>query len=109
MLVRFSPEEMERTQQAAARASQATSARIRLTLAREAVLEAVNALEGDEESRKNLAWIATQNLAKGKRAEWLPDSLKAVERANTRAALDRVRAAVKALDEIEGEFFSRKG
>ena len=66
----------------------------------------MNALEGGKERLRDIAWVATQNLAEGRRAKWLPAALKAVDGENTRAALDRVRAAVKRLDEIEDEFFA---
>ena len=106
LLVRFSPEELERAQRAAARAGQATSQRIRLALAREAVLEAVQSLYGPEEARRDLVWMAMQNLSAGTRERWLPPALQRFERESTKAALDRVRGAVKRLDEIEDEFFS---
>lgn len=108
LLVRFSPEELERAQRAAARAGQATSQRIRLALAREAVLEAVRSLCGPQEARKELVWVATQNLSVGTRERWLPPALQRFERENKKVALDRVRGAVKRLAEIEDEFFSER-
>jgi hypothetical protein len=102
-LVRLTSEELQRVQRQAARAKQAASQRTRLALAREEVLEAVRSLSGAEKAKRELLWVATQNLRAGDRDRWLPGALRGLEQENTKPALDRVREAVKWLAEIEAE------